>query len=127
MLIRGRTLGQVALAVIYSALALNAWAQVILAMAGRLADPLILMVLQGLIGIAGLAAAWGSWGGTRWAPTAAIGHGIVTAAMFASLTPLLGLGADARSGLWIAAAVVLALDSLFAWYLYRLTRRRGVT
>jgi hypothetical protein len=53
-------------------------------------------------------------------------HGAITATMLVSLDPILGLGADARSRLFIAAAAVLVWTFLFAWYLYRLTRRRDV-
>jgi hypothetical protein len=51
-------------------------------------------------------------------------HGLITATMLVLLDPILGLGADARSSLFIAAAVVLAWSFLFAWYLNRLVRRR---
>jgi hypothetical protein len=118
--------GQIALALIYALLALNAWAQVIFALRGELSDPPILIGLQSLIGIAGAAAAWGSWVGARWAAYAVVVHGLTTAAMLVALDPILGLGADARSRLFIAAAAVLAWTFLFAWYLNRLVRRRQV-
>ena len=116
--------GQIVLAVIYALLAVNAWAQVVLALRGELSDPPILIGLQSLIGIAGAAAAWGSWAGARWAAYAVVIHGLITATMLVLLDPILGLGADARSSLLIAAAVVLAWSFLFAWYLNRLVRRR---
>jgi len=114
-------------ALIYALLALNAWAQVVFALGGELSDPPILIGLQSLIGIAGAAAAWGAWVGTRWAVYAVAVHGVITAAMLVSLDPILGLGADARSRLFIAAAAVLVWTFLFAWYLYRLTRRSEVS
>lgn len=117
--------GQIILALIYGLLALNAWAQVLLALRGELSDPPVLIGLQSLIGIAGAAAAWGSWTGARWAAYAVVTHGLITATMLASLDPILGLGADARSSLFIAAAVVLAWSFLFAWYLNRLVGRRA--
>lgn len=119
--------GQIALALIYAVLALNAWAQVFLALRGELSDPPGLIGLQALIGIAGTAAAWGAWAGTRWATYAVVIHGLTTAIMLVSLDPILGLGADARSRLFIAAAAVLAWTLLFAWYLHRLTRRSEVS
>jgi len=122
----GRKPGQIAVAVIYALLALNAWAQVVFALGGELSDPPILIVLQSLIGIAGTAAAWGAWAGTRWAAYAVAINGVITATMLVSLDPILGLGADARSRLFIAVAAVLVWTFLFAWYLYRLTRRRDV-
>jgi len=118
--------GQIALALIYALLALNAWAQVFLALGGELSDPPILIGLQALIGIAGTAAAWGAWAGTRWASYAVVIHGVITATMLVSLDPILGLG-EARSRLFIAAAAVLAWTFLFAWYLHRLTRRSEVS
>jgi len=115
--------GQIALTLIYALLALNAWAQVILALRGELSDPPILIGLQSFIGIAGAAAAWGIWTGAWWAAYAVVIHGVVTATMLVSLDPILGLGADARSSLFIAAAAVLAWSFLFAWYINRLVRR----
>ena len=111
---------------IYALLALNAWAQVALALRGDLSDPPILIALQSLIGIAGAAAVWGIWAGARWAPYAVVIHGLITATMLVALDPILGLGANARSGLFLAAAAVLVWTLLFAWYLKRLVGRRQV-
>jgi hypothetical protein len=119
-----RTPGQIALALIYTALALNAWAQVVFALRGALSDPPILIGLQSLIGIAGTVAVWGIWTAKRWSAYAVAIHGVITALMLVSLAPILGLGADARSPLFIGAAVVLVWTFLFAWYLHRLIRRR---
>ena len=118
--------GQIALALIYALLALNAWAQVILALGGGLSDPPVLIALQVLIGIAATAAAWGCWAGARWAVYAVVSHGLITATMLVALDPILGLPAESRSGLFIAAAAVLVWTFLFAWYLHRLTRSREV-
>jgi hypothetical protein len=118
--------GQLALALIYALLALNAWAQVILALAGELSDPPVLIALQAVIGIAGTAAAWGSWVGAQWGPHAVVFHGVSTATMLVTLHPILGLPAESRSGLLIAAAAVLIWTFLFAWYLHRLTKRSEV-
>lgn len=120
-----RTIGQIALAVIYVLLALNAWAQVVLVPLGQSGDPAILTALQVLIGIASIVAAWGSWAGTRWAPLAVIFHGLITAAMLVSLDPILKLGPDARSRLWIGGGVVLLWSLAFAWYLKRTVTPKG--
>ena len=118
-----RSRGRIALAAVFALLALNAWAQVALVPLGRSHDPPALMALQALIGGAGAAAAWGSWTGARWAPAAAVGYGIVTAAMLVALTPILGLEADARGGLWVGAAAVLLFALGSAWYLRRTAAR----
>jgi len=118
-----RTFGQIALAVIYLLLALNSWAQVALVPLGRSGDPPILTGLQFLIGVASVAVAWGSWGGTRWAPLAAIIHGLITGGMLASLGAILGLPADERSRLYVGAVAVILWDFAFAWYLNRIAKR----
>ncbi len=110
---------QIALALIYALLALNAWAQVVLALRGELSDPPVLIVLQAVIGIAGTAATWSIWVAARWAPHAVVFHGVSTATMLVALVPILGLAAESRSGLLIAAAAVLVWTFLFAWYLRR--------
>jgi len=117
--------GRVALTVIFAALALNAWAQVLLVPLGRTSDPLPLVVLQALIGASGLAAAWGSWTAARWAPAAALGYGLVTGGMLVTLGPLLDLPVDARPGLWTGAGAIVAGAGAAAWYLRR-SRRSAV-
>ena len=113
------------LTVVFALLALNAWSQVVLAAADRDGDPLVLMLLQTAVGAAAAATAWGSWKMRWWAPHAAIGYGVVTAAMLLALDPLLDLGPQARSGLWTGAVVVLLLGSIAAWYLRRALARGG--
>lgn len=111
------------LSVVFALLALNAWAQVVLAASGDSRDPLALILLQAAVGSAAAAAAWGSWRMRRWSPHAAIVYGVVTAAMLLALDPLLDLGPDARSGLWTFAVVVLLLGTVAAWYLRRALAR----
>ena len=118
-----RSGGQVALAVVFALLALNAWGQVVLVPLRRSDDPAALTALQALVGAAGAAAAWGSWSGARWAPAAAAAHGTVTAGMLLALGPLLDLPADARGGLWLGAAVVLLFALWSVWYLRRVAAR----
>ena len=118
---------RVALVVVFALLALNAWAQVVLVPFGRSDDPPLLTALQLLIGAAGGLAAWGGWIGARWAPLAALGYGIVTAVMLLALTPLLDLGEEARGGLWVGAAVILAFTAWSAWYLRRERMRRAAS
>ena len=104
---------------IFALLALNAWAQVVLAQLGDSSDPATLVVLQVLVGAAAAAAAAGSWSGARWAPAASVLYGLVTAGMIVALEPILGLGRDARNGLWTGGAVVLLFGLSAAWYLRR--------
>ena len=119
-----RSWGRVALSIIFAALALNAWVQVLLVALGRGDDPAALVAMQVLVGVTGLAAAWGSWRGARWAPAAALAYGIATAAMLVSLGPLLDLPAEARPGILAGAAAMLAGAGAGAWYLRRSQRTR---
>ena len=111
--------GRVVLAVIFALLALNAFAQVAVALAGGSGDPPPLVWLQALVGAVASAAGWGSWAGARWAPWAALAYGLVTAGMLLALEPLLGLGPDARGGLRLGAAAVFTFGAWAAWYLRR--------
>ena len=111
------------LAVVFAALAVNALAQAVLAAAGRSDDPAALTALQLLVGAAAAVAAWGSWSMRGWAPRAAIAYGAATAVLLLSLDPLLGLGPDARNGLWTGAVVFFLLGAVAAWYLRRAIAR----
>lgn len=112
------------LTVIFTLLALNAWAQVVLVLLRRSDDPPALTALQAMIGVAGGAAAQGSWTLERWAPAAAVLHALSTAGMLVALEPLLDLARDARGGLWLGAAVALLFGIWAAWYLRRELARR---
>lgn len=114
-----RPWGRTALAAVFALLALNALAQVALALLGRADDPGPLVLLQTLVGLAAAAAAWGSWTGARWAPLAAAAYGVVVAGMLLALEPLLDLGAESRGGLRLGAASLLGLSLLAAWWLRR--------
>lgn len=114
--------GRRVLAVVFAALTVNAWGQVILALMGRAGDPPMLVALQLLIGATGAAAAWGAWTGARWTPAASLAYGLVTAGMLVALGPLVDVEPDARRGLWLGAAIVLALSVAAAWYLRRTAR-----
>ncbi|MDF1505635.1 hypothetical protein, partial [Roseisolibacter sp. H3M3-2] len=59
----------------------------------------------------------GSWARARWAPRAALGYGVVTAAMLGALPWILRLPADAHRGVRAGAAAVLLLSAALAWYL----------
>lgn len=117
-----RSRGQIVLAVVFTLLGLNAWAQVFNAVIGDGGDPAALVVLQIIVGASGLAAAWGSWRGSRWAPAAAVTYGVVTAAMLASLGPLLELAPEEVRGIWIGAASILLASVAAGWYLRRRAR-----
>ena len=119
-----RSRGTTVLAVVFLLLGLNALAQSALRVSGGSDDPPTLAVLQLVIGATGLAAAWGSLRLRRWAPAAALAHGLATAGMLARLDAILGLPREARPGLWTGAVVVLAFDVWAAWYL-QLSVARG--
>ena len=118
-----RSRGSVILVAVFTLFGLNAWAQVINRIIGGSGDPTALVILQTLVGTAGIAAAWGTWSGARWAPVAAVSYGVVTAAMLASLGPLLDLAAEEMRGIWIGAAAVLLFGLWAGWYLRRSTGR----
>ena len=117
-----RPVGRIVVAVIFGLLALNAWAQVLLVPLGRSDDPAMLTLLQVLVGTSAALAAVGSWRGARWAPAAAVAYGIITGAMIVLLDPLLDIGPEGRSGLWLGALLVLLVSLGFAWYLRRSVR-----
>ena len=117
--------GSLVLTVVHGSLALNAWAQVALVPLGRSDDPAALTALQALIGAAGVMAARGAWTRARWAPAAAVAHGVITAGMLLALVPLLALPADARGGLAVGAAVFLLFALASARYLRRVGLRGG--
>ena len=110
---------RIALAAVFGLLSLNALVQVVLAWFGRSDDPAFLTALQALVGLVGAAAAWGSWKGARWAPAAAVLHGVVTAGMLVALESLIDIGAEARGGLWTGAAIILLFSIIAGWYLRR--------
>jgi hypothetical protein len=118
-----RRLGFVLVALLFAALAANAYAQVVRSLLGLDDEPTILLLLQCASGTAAAAAAVGSWRERAWAPWAAALYGVITGAMIAALGPILDLDADARGGLWAGAAVLLALGGGCAWYLRRTLRR----
>ena len=113
------------LAVVFAALSVNALVQAVLAAVRRSDDPAALTALQLVVAAAAATAAWGSWSVRRWAPRAAIAYGAATAVLLFSLDPLLGLGPDARNGLWMGAAVFFLLGVVAAWYLRRAIARAG--
>jgi hypothetical protein len=122
-----RSPGTVVLAMAFTLFALNALAQVALALVGRSDDPAALSLMQMAIGLTSLAAARGSWTGARWAPVAALLYGLSTATMLVALGPLLDLPADSRGGLWVGAAAVQAFGLGAAWYLRRARRLATTT
>ena len=109
--------------VIFTLLALNAWAQVLFAVIGSGDDPLALLAMQTAIGGTAAATARASWQGQRWAAVTALLYGLATAGMLLSLQRLLGLSPESAGGLRVGAAVVLGIGVASAWYLRRLARR----
>lgn len=109
-------------AIVFALLAVDAWRQVLAD--GLLAahEPRTLTALKVAVGSAAAAASWGSWAGKRWAPAAALGWGIAVAVMLVSLEWVLGLGVQARRGLWTGALVLFAFSVVAAWWIRRAVR-----
>lgn len=118
-----RRTASIILSVVFGLLALDAWVEVLLAALRRSDDPLTLTALQIGIGLTATATAWGTWRRARWAPSAAIAYGAVTASMLAALPSLLQLPAEARRGIWSGGAAVMVLALLCAAYLRSDARR----
>ena len=116
---------RIALAAIFALLTVNAWAQALLTAIGRSSDPPTLLMLQVLIGATAAATTIGIWRGRSWAAGAALGYGVITGGMIVSLEHILGLGSDARGGLWMGGAMVMLFAALVAWYLRRGRIREG--
>ena len=101
---------------VFAFLALAAWGQVLSVALGHSDDSPVLTALQTCIGAAAAATAWGSWRRTKWAASAALAYGVVTAGMLVVLPSLLGLPAEARAGIWSGAAAVMVFAALCAMY-----------
>ena len=109
-------------AIVFALLAVDAWRQVVTDGLIAVHEPRTLTALKVVVGIAAVAASWGSWTGKRWAPAAALAWGIAVAAMLVSLEWVLGLGVQARRGLWSGAMVLLAFSVVGAWWIRRAVR-----
>jgi hypothetical protein len=120
-----RSVGRIVLAAVFILLSLNAWKEVASAMIGDSESPALLTGLQALCGVIAAAVAWASWAGARWAPAVALLYGVVAGGMVAGLGPMLDLPAEARGGLWMGAAIILAFALVSAWWLRRSLRREG--
>jgi len=112
-----RPRGRVVLALVFAILGGGAWAQAFINLFGK--EPRALGVFHLLLAITGSAAAVGSWTMARWAPIAALLYGAATVGLLMSLTPILGLEASAKSGLYTGAAVVFLFCVWAAEYLRR--------
>jgi hypothetical protein len=120
---RPRPIGRVLVTLLFVVLAANALAQVALYLVGRTSDPPLLAAWQGASGVVALATAWASWTIRGWASHAAIGYGVVTAAMILALQPLLGLDVAVRQALLMGALTVLMSAMAAGWYLWRSHRQ----
>lgn len=118
----GRPWGRIALALVFAFFGINALAQAISVPLRQSDDPILLAMLQTLVGVAGLATAYGSWAGRRWAPIAALAHGLITGGMVASLGIILGLDRTEWPSLYAGGASVLLVGLASAWYLRRSLR-----
>ncbi len=115
--------GRRVLAVVFALFALSAWVQVVGDVLDRSNEPKILTTLQLIIAVIGTAAAWGSWIGARWTPAFALLYGVIAGGMVATLGPILDLPAEARRGLWLGGARILAFGSVTRWWLGRTVGR----
>lgn len=118
-----RSLAPRLLAALFAAFSASDLWQVIQVLAGRAQQPTALAAEHALAGLVGATAAVGLWRGARWAAGAVVAWGLLTAVMIATLPALLGLPREARSGIWAAAAVVLALALLVARFAAKRDRR----
>jgi hypothetical protein len=117
-----RSLGLTLLALLFTLASLShAWQLASVAL-GWNDEPAPLTVAHAVALAAGVTAAYGAWTGARWAPWGALAWGAATAALLASLGPVLDLPDEARPGLLGSAAGTLAVAALIAWYLWRRAR-----
>jgi hypothetical protein len=114
-------------AVVFALLALDAWRQVVADGLIAVHEPRTLTALKVVVGSAAAAASWGSWMARRWAPAAALGWGMAIAAMMVSLEWVLGLGMQARGGLWTGALALFAFSVVAAWWIRRAVRSAEVS
>ena len=115
-------LARVLPAIVFALLAVDAWRQVVADGLIAAHEPRTLTALKVVVGSAAAAASWGSWMGRRWAPVAALGWGIAVAVMLISLEWVLGLGVQARGGLWTGALALFAFSVAAAWWIRRAVR-----
>lgn len=106
---------------VFGLLGANAAKEAALGATGPDADPLILSIWQGVVSLFGLATAVGAWGMRHWAWKAAVGYGVITGTMVASLRLLLDLESESQPGLFAGGIMVLAISLLCARYLHRVT------
>jgi hypothetical protein len=104
------------LGVVFMLLAAQDLIQVADVAAGESDEPQMLVLEHLVCGVVAVTAAVGLWRGARWASYAALGWGICTAALLLTLTPLLDLPPESRSGMWAGVAGVLVFVVLVAWY-----------
>lgn len=110
------------LAALFALGALNGLLQATMGFTGQWRDHAVLLWLQSLMAITGAAASVGSWRLAAWSPAAAVSYGVATGGMLAALPVLLSLEAEARGGIWLGAASVLAFGMAAGWYLRRVRR-----
>lgn len=107
------------IAVLLTALGINALLQVPHFLPGWGSDPGLLSAQQAVCAITGLAAGLSAWRYRPWAWIATIAYGVVTGIMITTLGPLLDLNEEARASLPLGALLVLGVCGAFAWYLRR--------
>lgn len=114
-----RSIPDIVLTAVFLLVSVNAWSQVALVLLGHGRPPL-LTTMQILVGGSASAAAWGSWIGARWASTAALIYGLVSAAMLWALPLILESGSAARPDFSASAVAVALFAVASAWYLSRI-------
>lgn len=112
-----RRLGVRAIAVLLTALGINALVQVPQFLPGWGNDPGLLSLEQLVTGVLGVAAGMSAWRHQSTAWVLAIVWGAMTCVLLLSLPPLLELDAEAAVGIRYGALVILAVTALIALYL----------
>lgn len=116
---RRRGAGTIAITIVLTLLAANALVQAAAALVDWNSDPAQLTAFQFASGSSALAAAIGTWRRARWAVYLALGYGVITGIMIASLGSILELEEEARTGLRLSAAIVFLIGVALAWGIRR--------
>lgn len=114
-----RRFGARAIAVLLTALGLNALVQVPQFLPGWGNDPGLLSVEQLVVGLVGVAAGVSAWRHRPSAWVLAIAWGATTCILLLSLAPLLDIEPEAAVGIRYGTLVIVAITAWFAWYLRR--------
>lgn len=114
-----RPTGLTVVAIIVFLLGVNAYAEIVRVLLGWNQNPTVLVLWQLEIGTLAMFAAAATWLAKRVAPALIVLYGISTGMMIVALQPILGLPADALSGLITSGAIVLVVSLALARYVQR--------